>query len=194
MLKYYAGVGSRETPEDVMQELVQLAQSLSTHYVLRSGGADGADSAFENGATLGDGLKEIYLPWRGFNGNTSQLYGVDKAALDMARTVHPAWDRLSEGPRKLHARNCYQVLGKSLSVAVDFVVCWTADGCESEAQRRSTTGGTATAIVLAHRKGIPVFNLKNLESRKRLRERLERENLVVNLTTTQEEPGQQSLF
>lgn len=194
MNKYYAGIGSRETPPEVVREMVMLAQALSATYVLRSGGADGADSAFEEGARLGQGAAEIYLPWRGFNGKNSDLAGVDRAALELAQTVHPAWERLSEGPRKLHARNCYQVLGRSLNIPVDFVVCWTADGCETEAQRRSTTGGTATAIVLAHRKGIPVFNLKNAQSKQRLQEMLRTRGVLVTLEPPKPTPGQQTLF
>jgi hypothetical protein len=50
-----------------------------------------------------------------------------------------------------------------------FVVCYTADGCESEATRNSDTGGTATAIVLADRAGAPVFNLAQADAEKRLR-------------------------
>ena len=42
-------------------------------FVLRSGGADGADTFFEIGCDMSNGLKEIYLPWNNFNNNLSQL-------------------------------------------------------------------------------------------------------------------------
>ncbi len=160
MRKFYAGVGSRQTPPDVIRVMERLGLALSGSYVLRSGGADGADAAFERGALSANGATEIYLPWRGFNGHTSSLVQVTADAMALAKTVHPAWERLGEGPRKLHARNMNQVLGQSLSEPVEFVVCWTADGCETERDRRQTTGGTASAIVLASRHGIPVFNLQ----------------------------------
>lgn len=41
------------------------------------------------------------------------------------------------------------------------VVCWTPDGCESQATRTKATGGTGLAIALADSMGIPVFNLRN---------------------------------
>jgi hypothetical protein len=139
----------------------ELAQALaSAGWTLRSGGAEGADSAFAAGALAkAPALAEIYLPWRGFNGSASTRFGVSEQALAMARTVHPAWDRLSVAARKLHARNCYQVLGAQLDAPSRFLVCWTADGCEDAASRSARTGGTATAIVLAERHGVARFNL-----------------------------------
>lgn len=44
--KYYAGIGSRETPTRVLQLMIKAAQRLAQRgYTLRSGGADGADAA-----------------------------------------------------------------------------------------------------------------------------------------------------
>jgi predicted Rossmann fold nucleotide-binding protein DprA/Smf involved in DNA uptake len=68
MTKYYAGVGSRQTPENILHLMTRIAMRMAElGWVLRSGGAKGADYAFEKGA--GD-KKEIYLPWRGFGGAT----------------------------------------------------------------------------------------------------------------------------
>jgi hypothetical protein len=67
--------------------------------------------------------------------------------------VHPAWDILSQGAQKLHARNVHQILGPDLSrpTPVEFVLCWTPDA--------QVVGGTATAIRLAQDRNIPVYNL-----------------------------------
>jgi len=118
--------------------------------VLRSGGASGADMAFESGVK-DPSNREIYLPWKGFNMNYSNLYGVDNAALEMAAKFHPAWDECSTGARELHARNCYQVLGRDLATPSRFIVCWTKGG--------KITGGTAQAWRIANANNIPVFNL-----------------------------------
>lgn len=68
---FYTGVGSRETPNDVMKVMYKFAQKMALHgAVLRSGGADGADTAFEWGCDKKQGMKEIYLPWNGFNGRS----------------------------------------------------------------------------------------------------------------------------
>ena len=47
-IKYYAGIGSRETPpgiEPMIEEIVKILNKFG--YILRSGGADGSDSMFE---------------------------------------------------------------------------------------------------------------------------------------------------
>lgn len=149
-LKFYTGVGSRQTPEKILSHMTSMAKTLSDKgYILRSGGADGADTAFENGAFS----KEIYLPWKGFNNNTSQLYDVCEEAIKLAKDLHPKGNSLRESVLRLHARNCYQVLGKDLNTPSEFLICWTVGG--------EAIGGTATAIRLAERWGIPVINLGN---------------------------------
>jgi hypothetical protein len=146
--KIYAGIGSRRTPADVLSVMTQIARELDMiGYTLRSGGAPGADLAFELGSTK----KEIYLPWANFNASESTLYTVCEGAMDMASHYHPAWSKLSSPVRKLMARNCYQVLGLNLNEPVKFVVCWTPDG--------RSVGGTAQAIRIAKDWKIPVFNL-----------------------------------
>lgn len=168
-MKLYTGIGSRETPPEIFQLMSLLAERLAlAGWTLRSGGADGADSAFEQGCRKAQGLREIYLPRKGFMNNDSTLCTVSPEAMSLAASIHPVWDRLDPGSRKLHARNCYQVLGQALDAPTDAVICWTADGCETRQERKKTTGGTATAIVLAHDRGIPVFNLRNLKSQVRL--------------------------
>ncbi len=155
----YAGIGSRSTQDPVLQVMRKVAHRLSElGYTLLSGGAAGADSAFEEGCF---GKKEIYLPWPGFR----HLQGrhcvtlPSAEAFRVAEAVHPAWKRLDDKGKSLMARNSHQVLGADLRSPVDFIVCWTPDGCESEATRSRTTGGTGQAIALADRWGIPVVNL-----------------------------------
>lgn len=153
MIGIYTGIGSRETPAEMLVFFSQLSFWLGARgWALRSGGAGGADSAFEQGATQAGGAREIYLPWRGFNGSASPLFSLanDAAAAQIAERIHPAWDRLSQGARKLHARNIYQVLGMNLATPSKFLLCWTPDALDK--------GGTRTAIVLAREHAIPVFN------------------------------------
>lgn len=151
MNKYYTGVGSRETPLYIRQAMTYIAGFLEAEgYILRSGGADGADLAFESGVRT---LKEIYIPWRGFNNSFSPLNTVCDAAMAMALTIHPAPGILKNkiGAWKLHARNCYQVLGEDLNTPSDFLIGYTADAKD--------IGGTRTALVLARRNNIPILNL-----------------------------------
>jgi len=151
MLKFFAGIGSRQTPKDVMEVMTQVTYFLySRGYVLRSGAAPGADAAFEKGVPEGK-PKEIYLPWQRFRGHTSSLYGISLDAFSLAEKYHPVWERLGKFARRLMARNGYQVLGVDLKTPVDFIVCWTEGGMMK--------GGTAQALRIAKDLNIPVFNL-----------------------------------
>ncbi|WP_083386255.1 DUF4326 domain-containing protein [Acidithiobacillus ferrivorans] len=155
----YAGIGSRNTPMDMLQQMQLIASWLESRgYRLLSGGAAGADTAFEMGAGSN---KEIYLPWPGFNEHTGAgVIDLPTAeARRVAALVHPAGDKMGDKVLAFMARNSHQVLGANLRSPVDFVLCWTADGCETEVRRTRATGGTGQAIALADRWGVPVINL-----------------------------------
>jgi hypothetical protein len=154
-MKSYAGIGSRKTPAEHLNLMRILGTTLASEgWVLRSGAAGGADAAFEQGCDLAGGAKEIYLPWRGFNAHPSCL-APSYEAEEMAAKFHPAWGSCSQGARKLHARNCHQVLGQNLDSPVEFVVCWTPNA--------SGSGGTGQAIRVARHYGIPVFDLASAD-------------------------------
>lgn len=157
----FAGIGSRATPTQVCTHMQELAHLLCINdkWTLRSGGADGADSAFEKGCDGVDGKKEIYLPWKQFNSNQSDLYVVDSDSLQLAAQYHPHWTSLKPFAKSLMARNGYQVLGSTLNDPVSFVICWTRDGVERGADTTRHTGGTGQAIRIASDYHIPVFNL-----------------------------------
>jgi hypothetical protein len=151
-MKTYAGIGSRETPDNILQKMNKIAIYLARGgWTLRSGGANGADLAFESGCDVVNGGKEIFLPWPNFNGSTSTLCSPTKDAFIKAATMHPVWEKLSYGARKLHARNIHQILGLKLNDPANLVICWTKDGKE--------VGGTATAIKIAKEYNIKIVNL-----------------------------------
>lgn len=151
-MNVYTGIGSRETPKEILSIFEYIGLWLASKgYILRSGHAAGADSAFECGCDAAGGCKEIYLPWKGFNGSDSKLILRDNDdAISIAMHYHPAFDRLSNGAKKLQARNAYQIFGYNLDTPSDFVVCWTKGGKGS--------GGTGQAIRIAKDNSIPVFD------------------------------------
>jgi hypothetical protein len=152
-VNYYTGIGSRQTPEKHCAMFTGIAFVLSQMgYILRSGGADGADTAFENGVSL-QGEKEIYLPWKNFNKNPSPLYTPLPEAYEIAKRIHPAWHACTRGAKMLHARNVHQVLGQDLKTPSKFVLCWTLHA--------DSAGGTRTAIEVAKENNIPVHNFGN---------------------------------
>lgn len=148
----YAGIGSRRTPPEVLAVMETIGEDLArAGWTLRSGGAAGADAAFERGCDRAGGAKEIFLPWPRYNDHPSPLDTVTDAMLDLAARLHPGWDRLTPAARLLIARNGAQVLGDDLASPVALIVCWTA--------RALPKGGTAQALRIAEERGIPVVNL-----------------------------------
>ena len=172
--KFVTGVGSRDVDDVGKARVIEIAKLLhEAGYILRSGGADGCDTLFEK--NMPNKKNEIYLPWKGFNDNKSPLFDISKEAVKMAATVHPKYYSLSLGPQKLHARNTYQVLGKKLDHPSDLLVCWTPDGCRSEKSSSIETGGTRTAIVLADRNNVPIYNLYHRKDFETVKDLLEKE-------------------
>lgn len=148
---YYAGIGSRETPREMLQFFEYLGELFAKKgFVLRSGHAKGADQAFEKGCDKVNGLKEIYLPWKWFENSQSTFHQISNEAMNIAAKYHPYWNNVSDGAKKLLARDVYQVLGYDLQTPSSFIVCWTKDGKGS--------GGTGQAIRIAKAYGIPVFD------------------------------------
>lgn len=155
----YAGIGSRKTPANILALMTRLAGALMADgWILRSGGAPGADEAFRAGCT-NPLLHEIYLPGESFNGHTSDLTGFYAGpecrgwpeAQESVDKCHPNPAALNDFARALMARNALQVLGRDCRQPVGMVVCWTLGG--------QVAGGTGQALRIAADYNIPVRNL-----------------------------------
>ena len=163
--RYYAGIGARSAPEEALGAMRRLATSLRENgWVLRSGGAQGSDRAFESAAGRD---KEVMTPRN--MGMTSG--GVATPPRWEVRTISPFCleypiEQMKPYVQALLARNAMIVVGVAGDCHVDFVVCWTPtdDPCDPQA------GGTRYACRLASSLGIPVFNLKTCTAESILRE------------------------
>lgn len=162
---HYAGIGSRKTSDQTLDLMRRIAFHLATQgWTLRSGGAEGADTAFELGATQAGGKTEIFVPRAGFFGRSDAIAAnrlpAHQEALRIAEAHHRNWAALSPTVRQLMARNVHQILGMELSSPVRFVLCWApcpvvdAEGIVSEVR-----GGTGQAVRIAYTYGVPVFHL-----------------------------------
>lgn len=183
-MPYYTGIGARKTPPDILKVMETLAWHLAAKgWTLRSGGAGGADSAFEKGViryTQDQDIyptakhANIYIPWRSFKDidplhKDMYVYSdiVDKHvrmnAEVTASMIHPNWDACSRGAKALHTRNIFQVLGHwQVEKPSRFLVCWAPISGDS------ITGGTRSAVELAKSKGVEVFNLVREEDYNRI--------------------------
>lgn len=170
---FYAGVGSRKPPEDILRRLAKYASILEGWgYTLRSGGAIGCDKAFERGV-VDSSKKEI------FRSNDAEPWAYDYVRKCLPKDRPPYddpkgyvnWDPYIKG---LLARNMMQVLGKDGDSPVDFLVCWAP----LEDVLTSKVGGTGYAIRCAMLNRIPVYNVACPKRRK------EFEAHLVNILTS----------
>jgi hypothetical protein len=139
--RIYAGIGSRKTPPETLAIIKKLAGLLEREgWLLRSGGADGADTAFEQGV-MDTRHRAIFLPGDWFNErkagpggfyDSTKLPGWEMA-LETVDRFHPASNNLSPFARKLMARNAMQI------------------GLRK--------GGTGQALRIAEEYGVPIINL-----------------------------------
>lgn len=160
MNKFYTGIGSRETPKETLNLMIEFAYRLSKNgYILRSGGTNGTDKAFERGCDKANGLKQIYIPWDGFNKyyhnnndiilcQNTKIYNKSKLII---QDIHPNFNNLTKGALKLHIRNVFQVLGDKLNKKSKFIICWTPNA--------KLIGGTSIAIKIALKNNIKIYNL-----------------------------------
>ncbi len=183
-MKWYTGVGSRETPANILELMEEVGYKLASQgWTLRSGGALGADRAFEEGMFRYVGVDgpyewtpaEIYLPWSGYEDHFKYTHGGlnilpsdiklddERIAEGMAMAIHPAWEACKQGARKMHTRNVFQVLGRTLDEPSKMLIAWTRFDSKGKPK-----GGTATAINLAIENGVTVFNLNKAEDYERI--------------------------
>jgi len=179
----YAGIGSRETPQEVLDKMTEVAKYLEElGYTLRSGGAIGADKAFEKGVTS---KKEVFL------GSVK----TGEREKKIAREIHPNPQALDNAKAKttgksisdfmwnLMGRNTNQIFGANLDTPVDFVLAWTQDGLTDYRKRSLQSGGTGQAIDMASRKGIPVINMANDNWRDELKNVIVKSQQLESQTT-----------
>lgn len=158
MSKYYAGIGSRNTPPQILSLMTDLASRLEKlKWILRSGGALGADSAFQFGINNPDNQR-IYTSNSMYEeGNVSDAW----ASVDR---YHPNSRKLNGYVRELMARNYFQIMGKHSGIPSKFIICWT-NSYETDEQGliKDASGGTGQAVRIAYANGITVYNLKHKE-------------------------------
>ena len=157
----YAGIGSRSTPQDIKDVMYQYALTKAAlGHTLRSGGAQGADSAFEIGCLENNGPYEIFL-----------ARDATPEAIQLASEIHPFWSSCKPYVQRLHGRNEMIIAGESLQDPVDIVVCWTPDG--------EASGGTGQAIRRADLLNIPVANLHNHQTLQQIKDYIQKTNQEI---------------
>ena len=154
----YAGIGSRQTPSEVLKQMTEIAKQLeSKGYTLNTGitfrgKEEGADKAFSDGTTK----KNLFSP---------EKQGARAKEQTIAKEMHPNPGALSGGGLKLMARNTNQVFGDNLDKPVDFVLFYAKETSNS----LRPEGGTGQAVEMARRKGIPTINMADINWKDQLK-------------------------
>lgn len=156
-MKTYAGLGDNQTPENIL-EVIRITAILLAHdaHLCITGGCQGAEQAFANGALIAGGRVRIFLPWQSFESlwiaklptdrtEIITLQEDDKAAFDSVKTFHPAYDKLTPSVKAINARY-FNILANA-----QMLICWTKEG--------KLIGSTGQAIRIATYMHLPIFNL-----------------------------------
>lgn len=166
-MKIYAGIGSRRLSNREKKLCFDIGVYLAEKgWALQTGAAVGADQAFAEGALTGGGSVLLCLPWLEYEldwvnkaiargAKTVTLNNTHKEALDSVKT-HPAYDKLSQGAKRLHARNYLIVQNTKMVLAYPR---WTGIGW----------GGTGQGMRLGVDMGAKVLNLSKKEDRDKVR-------------------------
>lgn len=156
---WFAGVGSRDTPEEVCKTMQRIAVVFyALGYGLSSGDARGADRAFWEGAILSPYYRKmgarIYLcdEWvRGRKADpknyfyNAQRFPTFERAKELALEARGSWNGLNEWGINLHSRNAMQIYGATLNDVVEYMIYWAIPVGKSEKVR----GGTNTTLQIA---------------------------------------------
>ena len=182
----YTGVGSRETPDDILILMRRIGYIMAMKGVaLRTGEADGADHAFYKGVVYANDINGVKSKNEVFVAGSPKEYHyvndiVNIFSSDLMSTapiqgfretavrIRGSWDNLSYFDRMCHIRNVAQVLGVDGNSPSRGMICWAKPVNPpkmTDTQMRYVEGGTNTTYCTAILHNIPVYNLHELDHR-----------------------------
>ncbi len=188
---YYSGVGSRETPSEVISIMEDAAYRLAKMgFTLRSGKAQGADAAFQIGVQryydsldkeyqdlYRVQLAEIYIPWAGFAKDNKELYDLWDIDLnylnyliedqetkrdEIVSEIHPNFEALKK------KRGAFALHSRNVHqvMGANILEPRLSSFClyyAKEDNKGNPKGGTATAVNLCKKFGVKTLNLNTDE-------------------------------
>lgn len=176
----YTGVGSRETPPDVLRLMRRIGYIMAMKGVaLRTGEADGADHAFYKGVVDANDVHGVKFKNEVFVAGAPKSYHYVNDVVDIfssnlmsvapikqfretAVSIRGSWDDLSLIGAKCHIRSVAQVLGVDGNSPSRGLICWAKPVnpiTVTETKMRHVEGVTNTAYCTAILHNIPVYNL-----------------------------------
>ena len=164
----YVGVGIGDTTNEIKSIVKQITEVLNeANYVLRSDGEQGISSLFIKHAKE----KEIYLPYKDYNGYESEYHKSTREAEYIASRFHPCFYELKIDEKKIVSRYSHVVLGHDLRQPASFIICYTEDKVESVKDKAAYTGILGQVIAIGSAMAIPIYNLAKEDCVERLNKR-----------------------
>jgi hypothetical protein len=182
----YTGIGSHETPDDILILMRRIGYIMAMKGVaLRTGEADGADRAFYKGVVDANKIHRVKFKNEVFVADSPKEYHcvndiVNIFSSDLMSTapiqgfretavrIRGSWDNLSYFGAMRHIRNVAQVLGVDGNSPSRGMICWAKPVNPpkmTDTQIRYVEGETNTAYCTAILHNIPVYNLHDMEDR-----------------------------
>lgn len=190
----WCGVGSRETPKEIIPEMVWIGHCLALlGGVLATGDATGSDTHFFDGYNLGRLPKmppaQVYYTRKKNQRNLEhspqmgqhefEMYPeVGHIAQDMAYEARGSFEGLFPSGIALHSRNALQVLSETLDNPRRFTVYYA----KPVGKRGAVAGGTNTAVKISRKNKIPTVNLYVEEQRTKFIEWVTKQLTDRNIT------------
>ena len=157
----YAGIGSRETPAEILKQMTVLSAWMSRRgWHLHSGGAAGADTAFARAHRSPHARSSCPGPAMSVTQVRTVISPRAKSTAAAPRSppsCTPRGINADREPGSCTAGTSPFYSGASLSTPVSAVVCWTKGG--------QVIGGTGMGIRIAQAFDIPVLNFGSMHPR-----------------------------
>lgn len=168
--KYWTIVGSRNTPEHVLELMIRMGRTLTDNGIsVSSGDAYDSDRAGWYGARQSKRYAEVGARVYLANGTGRNFYRLRdnrffydasgftdtwNTAMQMAMQARGSFGGLNEWGKALHTRNVYQIHGEDLKSLSDAIIYYAEPIGKRENEKVS--GGTNTALRLAVMADIPI--------------------------------------
>ena len=169
---WYSYLTDGSIPDEIVNKVKALVKALGgKKFVLRTIG-DKTDKLGIELLNITECAHEVYLPWRKFNEEiTEPKLSYPKAeGYEVAKAYMKNFDKAPAAVRAINAAYSHSLVGEKCDNQVNFVLCYTDGGAEgfSKTFDYKKEGRLGYYIAMCNELNIPIFNIKNNDSFKRL--------------------------
>lgn len=169
---WYVYLTENSIPEETKKKILSLMAVLGKKEFVFRTIADKTDTLGIAMLAVADLTSEVYLPWPKFNENMEEptLSFPKEPGYEVAKAYDKFFDKKKPAMRAIYASQAHTLVGEKADNPVDFLICYTEGGSEGfkKGYDYKKEGSLGYYIAICNELNIPIFNLKNDESFKRL--------------------------